>query len=288
MLWAGTDKVIANFFEKSGDALLSLLRVNVDDKERIYPRVRVIKQQEIRPDFEITEITIEEEPLRVYIEVQGYFDRYVLYRAISGALLASKMDDYRGRILIGVIYLRRAYMRGVLKPIGEKGNMIEIREICIEEYDIKELVSIDKRLVIFLPYTRGIRRKEDLVRGYKVVEDEVSGLDKDLLDQFIMMVISRFKRLSIWEVRDMFRIDVKDSVAFKEMYEMGIKDGIQQGIQQGIQRGIKQGIQQGFREGEYKKAIEIARALYELGVDLEKIKRATKLSIDELKRILSE
>ena len=280
MLWAGTDKVIANFFEKSGDALLSLLRVNVDDKERIYPRVRVIKQQEIRPDFEITEITIEEEPLRVYIEVQGYFDRYVLYRAISGALLASKMDDYRGRILIGVIYLRRAYMRGVLKPIGEKGNMIEIREVCIEEYDIKELVSIDKRLVIFLPYTRGIRRKEDLVRGYKAVEGEVSGLDKDLLDKFIMMVISRFKRLSIWEVRDMFRLDVKDSVAFKEMYEMGIKDGIQQGIQRGIQ--------QGFREGEYKKAIEIARALYELGVDLEKIKRATKLSIDELKRILSE
>ena len=272
MLWAGTDKVIANFFEKSGDALLSLLRVNVDDKERIYPRVRVIKQQEIRPDFEITEITIEEEPLRVYIEVQGYFDRYVLYRAISGALLASKMDDYRGRILIGVIYLRRAYMKGVLKPIGEKGNMIEIREVCIEEYDIKELVSIDKRLVIFLPYTRGIRRKEDLVREYKIVEDEVSGLDKDLLDQFIMMVISRFKRLNIWEVRDMFRIDVKDSVAFKEMYEMGIKDGIQQG----------------FREGEYKKAIEIARALYELGVDLEKIKRATKLSIDELKRILKQ
>jgi hypothetical protein len=186
------------------------------------------------------------------------------------------MDDYRGRILIGVIYLRRAYMRGVLKPIGKKGNMIEIREICIEEYDIKELVSIDKRLVIFLPYTRGIRRKEDLVRGYKAVEGEVLGLDKDLLDQFIMMVISRFKRLSIWEVRDMFRIDVKDSVAFKEMYEMGIKDGIQQGIQQG------------FREGEYRKAIEIARALYELGVDLEKIKRATKLSIDELKRILKQ
>ena len=281
MLWAGTDKVIANFFEKSGDALLSLLRVNVDDEEKVYPRVRVIKQQEIRPDFEITEITIEEEPLRVYIEVQGYFDRYVLYRAISGALLASKMDDYRGRILIGVIYLRRAYMRGVLKPIGEKGNMIEIREVCIEEYDIKELVSIDKRLVIFLPYTRGIRRKEDLVREYKIVEDEVSGLDKDLLDQFIMMVISRFKKLNIWEVRrDMFRIDVKDSVAFKEMYEMGIKDGIQQGIQRGIQ--------QGFREGEYKKAIEIARALYELGVDLEKIKRATKLSVDELKRILKQ
>jgi predicted transposase/invertase (TIGR01784 family) len=90
----------------------------------------------------------------------------------------------------------------------------------------------------------------------------------------------------------MFRIDVKDSVAFKEMYEMGIKDGIQQGIQrgiqQGIQQGIKQGIQQGFREGEYKKAIEIARALYKLGVDLEKIKRATKLSVDELKRILKQ
>jgi len=69
----------------------------------------------------------------------------------------------------------------------------------------------------------------------------------------------------------MFRIEIKDSVAFKEVYEMGIKEGIERGM----------------REGEYRRAIEDARRMYELGADIDFIKRVIGiLSEEELRRVL--
>jgi len=70
---------------------------------------------------------------------------------------------------------------------------------------------------------------------------------------------------------DMFRIEIKDSVAFKEVYEMGIKEGIERGM----------------REGEYRRAIKDARRMYELGADIDFIKRVIGiLSEEELRRVL--
>ena len=106
---------------------------------------------------------------------------------------------------------------------------------------------------------------------------------------------------------DMFRIEIKDSVAFKEVYEMGIKEGIERGIREGmekgmkrgikegmergiregIEKGIKEGIERGIREGEYRRAIEDARRMYELGADIDFIKRVVGiLSEEELRRVL--
>ncbi|RKD21927.1 conserved hypothetical protein (putative transposase or invertase) [Caminicella sporogenes DSM 14501] len=62
--------------------------------------------------------------------------------------------------------------------------------------------------------------------------------------------------------------------------EEGIRQGIQKGIQQGIQRGIRQGIQQG--------KIEIVRNLLLLGIDIEKIVKASKLSKEEIEKIKKE
>ncbi len=85
----------------------------------------------------------------------------------------------------------------------------------------------------------------------------------------------------------MFRIEIKDSVAFKEVYEMGIKEGIEKGIREGIEKGIKEGIERGIREGEYRRAIEDARRMYELGADIDFIKRVVGiLSEEELRRVL--
>jgi len=262
----GTDRIIASFFERSGVSLLRLLGIRDVEDSRIKVRSRVIKQQEIKPDLEVSELMVRGEDMRVYVEVQGYYDKYVIYRAISGGLLASRMDDYDGDILVGIIYLRDRYRSGVINPVGE-GGKIRVREVSIEEYDIEELIRIDKRLVIFLPYTKGIRNERDLVSKYREVEGEVSSIDDILRDELVMMVVSRFKRLSIWEVIDMFRIEIKDSVAFKEVYEIGIKEGI--------------------REGEYRRAIEDARRMYELGADIDFIKRVVGiLSEEELKRVL--
>jgi hypothetical protein len=278
----GTDKVIAEFFSKAGDAILKLLGVFVEGEEvgDIGYNVRVIKQKEIKPDLEVSELYIRGEPLRVYVEIQGYADKYVIYRALSGALLASKVDDYDGKIMIGVIYMSSRYKGIAIKPVRFEG-IVSLREIAIDEYRSDELLSIDERLCIFIPYAKDIRSEVDLERSVRGILGYVVGrLDKELIDHFIMMVISRFKRLSVWEVREMFRLDIRDSLAFRQVYEMGLEDGRREGVQQGIEEGM--------REGEYRSLVRIARMLYELGDDIDKIARVTNLSEEEIRRIIRE
>ena len=226
--------------------------------------------------------------MRVYVEIQGYADKYVIYRALSGALLASKVDDYDGKIMIGVIYMSSRYKGIAIKPVRFEG-IVSLREIAIDEYRSDELLSIDERLCIFIPYAKDIRSEVDLERSVRgILGDVVGRLDKELIDHFIMMVISRFKRLSVWEVREMFRLDIRDSLAFRQVYEMGLEDGRREGIQQGIQQGIQRGIEEGMREGEYRSLVRIARMLYELGDDIDKIAWVTNLSEEEIRRIIRE
>ena len=46
------------------------------------------------------------------------------------------------------------------------------------------------------------------------------------------------------------------------------------------------GRERGRREGEYKKAVETARRLHQMGLSLEKISEAINLSLDEIKKTL--
>ena len=62
-------------------------------------------------------------------------------------------------------------------------------------------------------------------------------------------------------------------------------DAREEGVQQGIQQGIRQGIQQGFADGSYKKALETAKVLKQLGDSVQKIMQATGLSQEEVEAI---
>ena len=54
---------------------------------------------------------------------------------------------------------------------------------------------------------------------------------------------------------------------------------------EGIEQGIEQGIQQGFSDGSYKKALETAKVLKQLGDSVKKIMQATGLSQEEVEAI---
>jgi flagellar biosynthesis/type III secretory pathway protein FliH len=58
----------------------------------------------------------------------------------------------------------------------------------------------------------------------------------------------------------------------------GEQKGLQEGFQEGEQKGLQKGLQEGFHEGERKKAVEMAKALKDMGIPPEKITRASGLS----------
>ena len=55
--------------------------------------------------------------------------------------------------------------------------------------------------------------------------------------------------------------------------------------EEGVQQGIQQGIRQGFADGSYRKALEDAGNLKQLGVSIDIIAKATGLSKEEVEAI---
>jgi len=84
------------------------------------------------------------------------------------------------------------------------------------------------------------------------------------------------EELKIYEQEEKRLRDYVASLTFAE--EKGEKRGMQQGIQQGIQQGMQQGIQQ-----ERKSLIE---GMFQAGATLDFIAKSTKLSEQEIKKIL--
>ena len=55
------------------------------------------------------------------------------------------------------------------------------------------------------------------------------------------------------------------------------------GIEKGIEKGIEEGIEKGIEKGK----IEVARNLLSLGLDIDKIVKATGVSEEDIKKMLS-
>ncbi|MGR5983100.1 Rpn family recombination-promoting nuclease/putative transposase [Bacillus cereus] len=68
--------------------------------------------------------------------------------------------------------------------------------------------------------------------------------------------------------------------------EKGIEQGIEQGIEKGIEKGIEQGIEKGRKEGVQQGKIQMIKSMYDLGIPLETIAKASKLSVHDVERIL--
>ncbi len=67
--------------------------------------------------------------------------------------------------------------------------------------------------------------------------------------------------------------------------EEGRMEGREEGLKQGIEQGIEKGIRCGRAEGEKEARKETARQLKKMGVSVEIIKEATKLTDEEIQRI---
>ena len=56
-------------------------------------------------------------------------------------------------------------------------------------------------------------------------------------------------------------------------------------VPSGASTGIYEAKEEGLKEGERKKQIEIAKELLKLGMNIEDIQKATKLTIEEIKKL---
>ncbi|OQR53951.1 hypothetical protein CDB3_26945 [Bacillus sp. CDB3] len=63
-------------------------------------------------------------------------------------------------------------------------------------------------------------------------------------------------------------------------------EGIKRGMEQGIKKGLEKGIEQGRKEGVQQGKVQMIKSMYDLGIPLETIAKASKLSVHEVEHIL--
>nr|VFK64236.1 MAG: hypothetical protein BECKTUN1418D_GA0071000_12515 [Candidatus Kentron sp. TUN] len=83
-----------------------------------------------------------------------------------------------------------------------------------------------------------------------------------------------------YEIAERIREAAEEAKA--EGLERGMRKGIREGEVRGIEKGLREGKEEGLREGETRKAIEIAKALLEKGMDANEVSEISGLSEGEI------
>lgn len=74
----------------------------------------------------------------------------------------------------------------------------------------------------------------------------------------------------------------------KELKDRAWNEGLMEGKREGIKVGIKEGKKEGIEEGDFQRLLTIVKNAYEEGFSIEDISRITKLSSQEVEKLLKD
>jgi len=256
----GTDETFLQLMQLSGAGLLKLAGFSPEIAENYEFRAVEFKEKRLqRPDVEGIPI-LETLNTRVTLEFQGYADKYIRYRSLNNMLqiCLKSRDDKPVRGII--VYTEKSYQTAALSldkliPILAKETSL-IQEIVLTDYSETELLAADPRLIVLAPFTvsqkldksllkqKIIRWREQIDAVYPATE-QLSGA----LNIIGLLLLNRFRDLSHQEVIDMLNLDLMQSRAGREIYQMGRLEGEQKGLLKGEQKGLIKGEQKGKQAG---------------------------------------
>ncbi|MEB9504484.1 Rpn family recombination-promoting nuclease/putative transposase [Bacillus anthracis] len=106
-------------------------------------------------------------------------------------------------------------------------------------------------------------------------------------DPILQKAINKWERMSqdssfrqAYDAREKVLMDEAAKFAHAET------EGMKRGMKKGLEKGIEQGIEQGRKEGVQQGKIQMIKSMYDLGIPLETIAKASKLSVHDVERIL--
>lgn len=106
-------------------------------------------------------------------------------------------------------------------------------------------------------------------------------------DPILQKAINKWERMSqdssfrqAYDAREKVLMDEAAKFAHAET------EGIKRGMEKGMEKGLEQGIEKGRKEGVQQGKIQMIKSMYDLGIPLETIAKASKLSVHDVERIL--
>jgi predicted transposase/invertase (TIGR01784 family) len=142
-----------------------------------------------------------------------------------------------------------------MKIKGPDGKTIcecSFNEIVLEDYTFEQLLSIDKRLIILAPFTVSKRLKK--AKRISLCHEWATNLKKiypkayhhNALDILSLFILNRFRNLTLEEVQTMLNFDISNTVAGKQLIEIGTQIGAKQGVKQGLMNTASKMLKKGF------------------------------------------
>jgi predicted transposase YdaD len=228
----------------SGAGLLKLAGFAAEVAERYEFRAVEFKEKQLqRPDVEGIPI-LETQQTRVTLEFQGYTDKYIRYRSLNNMLqICLKSRDDKSVLGI-IVYTEKNYQAAALAldkliaPLAKATDLIQ--EIFLTDYSETQLLAADPRLIVLAPFTVSAKLDKTVLKQkvaqwrtqiyaiYPATEEL-----NEALNIIGLLLLNRFRDLSHQEIIDMLNLDLMQSRAGREIYQIGKIEGKQAGLIEG-------------------------------------------------------
>jgi predicted transposase YdaD len=251
----GTDEAFLKLMKVSGSSLLKLFGMTSVQAKKYHFQAVVLKDKSLKPDIEGFPILASEEG-RVFLEFQGYSDPFIRQRLMAEIFLACTSEKYENFVMAGIVYTDKKYQQDA-KPLNTFNRFTEktdcrlngcFQEIVLSDYTEKELETIDPKLVILAPFTLSAKtNKTTLLAKGNEWQSEVrkifpTELQWEALNILGLFILNRFRKITYEEVITMLNFDLMDTVAGKQLYQMGLQKGVVRGEKRGEKKGEKKAL----------------------------------------------
>ena len=228
----GTDEAFYRLMGISGAAVLKLIGFEIDDPDNYRFKAIILKDKRLEPDIEGIPM-LETKGNKIFLEFQGYYDKFIRYRTLANALTGCAQEQYEGKVCLGIIYTDRSYQKAardinLFSTIDSNALTSEIKEIVLTDYTVQQLITIDPRLIVLAPFTVKRSTKKQVIstqcREWKTYIDQnyLKEEKEEAIKLIGLFLYSRFSYLTREELIAMLNFDLMKTVAGRQIYEEGI------------------------------------------------------------------
>ncbi|MBF0496231.1 MAG: DUF2887 domain-containing protein [Deltaproteobacteria bacterium] len=228
----GSDEAFYQLVKAAGEAILKLVGVPALDGYHFHSDT--LKAKKVSPDMVAIPLTGPGDT--VIMEFQGYHDPFIRYRLAAAVALYCSHEKKAPVILPAIIFTEHSFAGSALPlDISDSTGQYQLRgkfrEIVLEDYTEEQLLTLDPRLVALVPYTLPKNMPKDelswKVLGWGNLIRELYPQKQSLtqIDLLALILLNRFRHLSIEEVTAMLNLDITDTVAGQQLINLGDQRG---------------------------------------------------------------